>query len=493
MSKHSTGTQLNDVIVIGGGVAGLACAVALSDRGRRVTVIERAPRLGGRAASWTDAASGDTVDIGPHVFHSEYRNLLALLDRLGSSRLICWQRDPVLTIATRPAPTSLRHQLLPPPLSLMPSMMQAPGLSTADLLSMSRLTWQVLRFGEEKVDALDRISADDFFRQQGITERMIDWWWRFAAMVVTNVPLERCSAASLMRIHAHLSSYRDLHFGFAQVGLGELYTAQATRTIEAAGGRVLTSVEAQAILGAGRAEGVQLADGSSIHGSHVVCAVPPQALAPLVPEHWRAHAPFSQLGAFEPCPYISCYLWFDRPLGMQRFMSHLYSPERLNYDFYDLTQIRAGWQGRPTVTASNIIYSHRANGLNDDEVVAATVRELAEFAPAAAKARVVHARVHRIPMAIPCPVVGFERARPAACTAVPGLVLAGDWTRTHLPCSMEGAARSGFTAAEQVLAQAGCAVRLGREPRAYDGLGALVRPLAAWRRGQRANLARLAP
>lgn len=477
MATVNSSKQDRDVIVIGGGLAGLACAVALSDRGRRVTVLERSVRLGGRAASWTDPVTGDNVDIGPHVVHSEYRNLLALFDRLGTSRLIRWQPDPVLTIATRPKPTRLRHRLLPPPLSLMPSMMQAPGLGAADLMSMTRLTWQVLQFGEGQIDELDRIPAIDFFRQQGLTERMIDWWWRFAAMVVTNVPLERCSAASLMRIHAHLSSYRGLHFGFAKVGLGELYGVQAVRAIEAAGGQVLTSVEVKAIQGTGRAEGVVLADGSKLHAAHVVSAVPPQELAPLIPGPWRLHAPFSQLGMFEPSPYVSCYLWFDRRLGMERFMSHLCAPGRMNYDFYDLSQIREGWAGRPTVTASNIIYSHRANGLSDDEVIAATVRELAEFAPAAANAKVDHARVHRIPMAIPCPVVGFERARPDARTPVPGLVLAGDWTRTHLPCSMESAAKSGWTAAERVLAAAGCEVRLAREPRGPDGLGALVRPV----------------
>jgi 15-cis-phytoene desaturase len=476
MEKH---TESADVIVVGGGLAGLACAVALSDHGRRVTVLERSSRLGGRAASWTEPATGDVVDIGPHVVNSEYRNMLALLDRLGTSRLICWQPDPVLTIATRPTPTRLRHRLLPPPLSFMPGMFAAPGLSTADLLSMTRLTWEVLHFGEEKIAGLDSISAHEFLQRQGVSERMIDWWWRFAAMVVTNVPLERCSAASLMRIHAHLSSYRDLHFGFAQVGLGELYEAQATRAIEAAGGRVLLSAEVRAIIGNGRADGVLLAGGHQLHGSNVVSAVPPQALAQLLPARWRAQMPFSQLGVFEPSPYISCYLWFDRKVGMPRFVSHLFSPGRLNYDFYDLGQIRAGWAGRPTVTASNIIYSHRANGLSDEEVVAATVRELAEFAPAASAAKLVHSCVHRIPMAIPCPVVGFEQARPSARTPLPGLRLAGDWTRTQLPCSMEGAVKSGYAAAEQVLAETGCLVRLAREPRAFDGIGALVRPGAS--------------
>jgi 15-cis-phytoene desaturase len=474
---------VQDVIVIGGGLSGLACAVALSDRGLRAAVLERGERLGGRASSWADPATGDVVDIGPHVFHSEYRNMLALLERLGTSRLICWQDDPVLTIASKPRPVRLRHELLPPPFSLMPSMLPAPGLSMADFLSMSGVSWRVMRFGEEEIDALDRITAYEFFRSQGVTEPMIDWWWRFAAMVVTNVPLERCSAASMMRLHAQLSSYRGMHFGFARVGLGELYTQQAVHAIEAAGGRVLPDAEVVAVLGNGRADGARLADGTELHAGHVVCAVPPQELGPLLGDARRRMQPFDTLDGYEPSPYISCYLWFDRPLGMERFVSHLCTPDRLNYDFYDLSLIREGWEGRPSITASNIIYCHRAAGMSDGEIVAATVRELAEFAPEAARATVRHARIHRIPMAIPCPTVGFERMRPAARTPVAGLVLAGDWTQTHLPCSMESAVKSGWMAAEQVLADLGRPAAIAREPRPYDGLGALVRPVAAWRRG----------
>jgi 15-cis-phytoene desaturase len=477
------GKNVGGAIVIGGGLAGLSCAAALADRGVPVTLLESEQRLGGRAASWQDEATGDAVDLGPHVFHSEYRNMLAFLQRLGTSGLIRWQPDPVLTIASKPRAVHLRHGPMPPPFSLMGSMLGAPGLSLADLMSMSKLSWRVLRFGEEEVAQLDQMTALDYFRAQGVSERMIGWWWRFASMVVTNVPLERCSAASIMRIHAQLSSYRGLHFGFAQVGLGELYARQAVRAIEAAGGRVLLDTRVAGLTGQPQVDGVALADGTQLHARYVISTLPPQALAPLLPAALQSHEPFRRLNDFEPSPYISCYLWFDRPIGMERFVSHLYGPERLNYDFYDLTQIRKGWSGRPTVSASNIIYSHRAAGMDDGEIVAATVRELAEFAPQAAQAKVRHARVHRIPMAIPCPTVGFERMRPGAGTQAGGLLLAGDWTQTHLPCSMESAVKSGFTAAEQVLASLGRPARLALQPRPYDGLGAVVRPLATGQRG----------
>jgi 15-cis-phytoene desaturase len=450
------------VVVVGGGLAGLSCAVALADQGLKVTVLEAAPGLGGRASSWQHAATGDMVDIGPHIFHSEYHNMLAFLERLGTSRLITWQPGKVMTIASKP---------------------QATPLHLEDYLSMARVAMRGMKFGEEQVEELDDISALDYLRQQGVSEDLIDRWWRFAAMMVCNVPLERCSAASLLRIHAQLSGYKELHFGFGAVGLGELYTDQATKLIEDAGGRVLTGTMVTALLLDRRADGVLLEDGSKLFAETVVSAVPPWQLFDMLPPSLAAQAPFEDAGDVEPSPYISCYLWFDRELKTERFFSHLWSPRRLNYDFYDLCQIRQGWQGRPTVIASNIIYSHRAQGMTDEEIVRETVGEIAEFAPLAAQAKVVHADIHRIPMAVPCPVPGFERKRPPARSPVPGLVLAGDWTRTHMPCTMEGAVKSGFTAAEQVLAERGQEASFAIPSRTYDGVAGMVRSATARKHG----------
>ena len=148
---------MTQVTVVGGGLAGLACAVALADHGIAVTVVERNVRLGGRASCWREPVTGDVVDIGPHIFHSEYHNMLALLKRLGTRDLICWQPGKVLTIASKPKPTVLRHWPLPAPLSLMPSILGAPGLDAADYLSMAGVGWRDMRFGEEQVAQLDRI------------------------------------------------------------------------------------------------------------------------------------------------------------------------------------------------------------------------------------------------------------------------------------------------------------------------------------------------
>ena len=432
-------------------------------------VLEAAAELGGRARSWVHAPTGDVVDIGPHILHSEYANFLAFLERLGTRALVTWQPKKLITLASQP-PTVLRHRPLPPPLSLMPDLARAPDLGFGDLWSNNGPTWRAMKFGEEDVPELDRIAAFDYLKAEGVSTPMIDWFWRFAAMAVMNVPLEECSTAALLRVHAQLIGRRGIHFGFPAAGLSKLYVAQAVQAIGAGGGEVLRGAHARTLTQRDGLHVVVLQDGREVVARHCVCALPPQELEALAPG-------LAETRAFQPSPYISTYLWLDRKITDERFWALLWKPDRLNTDFYDLARIRPGWEGRPSVIASNIIYSHRAAHMDDAAIVQATLREAAEFAREAGNARVVHADVHRIPMAIACPKPGTEEKRPATQTRVPGLLLAGDWTRTRLPSSMESAVRSGYLAAEAVLADVGRPRLLAHAPKPTDGLAGAVRAL----------------
>ena len=147
------------MLVVGGGIAGLSAALALAEAGLRVVVLEKEARPGGRASSWRHEGSGDMVDIGPHVLTTAYRNLPALLERLGTADRVKWQDDTLLTFGnTRPA-TRLRHWPLTPPLSLLPDFMRAPGLGWRDLASNMRATWDALVFDESDVPRLDAVPA----------------------------------------------------------------------------------------------------------------------------------------------------------------------------------------------------------------------------------------------------------------------------------------------------------------------------------------------
>jgi 15-cis-phytoene desaturase len=353
-------------------------------------------------------------------------------------------------------------------------MARAPGLHLRDVVSNMRVTQRALEFCEADVASLDGISGLELLRSFGTTENMIDWFWRLASMAVMNVPIERCSAAALMRVHSQLIGHKGLHFGFPAVGLSRLYVEQSIRIIERAGGSVHLDSAVISVESKSQVHHVRTRD-DEVECRHVVFAIPPDALAALAPG-------LADTSSFEPSPYKSVYLWFDRRVTGERFWTHLWSPERLNYDFYDLANIRPAMHDRPSIIASNIIYSHRAEAMSEADIVRATVKEIAGFAPAAAQARLLHADVHHIPMAIPCPLVGSESRRPPTVTQTPGVFLAGDWTRTQLPCSMEGAVRSGQLAAEAVLADMSVERSLAIAPRLNDGL-------ARWLGGLRTRFA----
>jgi uncharacterized protein with NAD-binding domain and iron-sulfur cluster len=150
----------------------------------------------------------------------------------------------------------------------------------------------------------------------------------------------------------------------------------------------------------------------------------------------------------------------------------------LNCDFYDLSNIRPG-SHRGSLIATNSIHCPRAHCLTDEQIVLRTVREIGELIPQALQAQVVHARVHRIPMAIARPLPGTERLRPQTITPTDNFFLAGDWTRTLLPCSMESAAYSGLRAAELIWNSLGRPRTLVTPKAAPEGLTGWVNRMTA--------------
>jgi 15-cis-phytoene desaturase len=341
--------------------------------------------------------------------------------------------------------------------------------------------WQVVKLAfeidEEKLLRLDSINARDFLRDMGVSARFIERFWAFAAFAIMNVPLELASAAALMRFYRRMVGHRDLAIGFPDSGLGDIYAPQARALIEQAGGEVITQAEVINFLFDGeKICGVQLKDGRRLEARFCVSALPPQALRQIIPRDWLAKpGVFADLAHFEPVSYVSVYLWFDRKLTREQFWARAHSPHNLNCDFYDLSNINAGWQERPSVIASNIIYSQRVAGLTDAEIVERTLTEINEFLPHAAQARIVHTAIHRIPLAIPAPCPGNESRRPVTRTPINGLLLAGDWIQTRLPYSMESAVASGWLAAEYVLHDTGRPQKLAAEIPTMEELPVWIR------------------
>lgn len=448
----ATKTTDTDVVIVGGGLAGVTTAVGLTLEGVDVTLVEREPRLGGRAQSWEDPETGDPVHIGPHIFLSVYPNMMKLLETLGTDDQIVWQEDHFLTITEGREVQKATQWPLPAPLHFMSALVTDYRTSVVDKLSNGPVTLYAMQMKEEDVLRLDGINAYAFLRRMGVTKNFIHDFWAFACKAIMNVPIERCSAGALMRFYKRFIGHSEFCFGFPDGGLGDIYAPAARRMLEEHDQQVLLEREVVEFLGEnGRVDGVRLEDGTTITADKTVSALPPHQLRQLSPRRWiDDHQIFYDLVHFQPCPYVSSFIWFDRKLTDLKMWARVHCPNDLNCDFYDLSNIHTGWEDRPSVITSNTIYSKRAHGMTDREVVERTVDEIAEFLPEASMDRVTHWVVNRIPMAIHCPYPGTERRRPDVDAPVDNLWLAGDWTKTELPASMESACMSGWKVAEGV-------------------------------------------
>lgn len=469
-----------DVVVVGGGLAGLTAAVALSRAGVDCVLVERDERLGGRARSWRDDATGDPIHIGPHIFLSIYPNTFKLFDWLGTRGDIVWQDDHFITVADGQSTFVMDEVPLPPPMHFLPSVARDDRIRLRDKLSMIPLATYAMQLDEEDVLELDSMNAYPFLRGMGVTENYIRQFWAFTSRAIMNVPLEICSAGAIMRFFKRFIGHRNVHFGFPDGGLGELFAPQAVEFIREWGNEVWLETEVEGFLESrGRVDGVELADGRTVEADQTIAALPPNTLRTMIPREWMdRHEVFSDLSFFDPSPYISPYIWFDSKLTDMKMWAREHETHDLNCEFYDMSNIVTGWEDRPSFITSNIIYSHRAEGLSDDEIVEITVDEIADFLPEASMERVEDARVNRIPMAIHCPYPGSEQRRPDPDAPVENFILAGDWIQTHLPASMESATKSGWLAAERVMERRGKGADWAQEHPEVEGFTRLVDQVA---------------
>lgn len=446
------------VVVIGGGFAGLAAAIRLQERRHEVALFERRGVLGGRATSWRDAVTGDSVDNGTHLMVGAYRATLDLAHRAGAADLLLDQQNLRLDWVSDQGPASLDCPPLAAPLHLAFGLL---GLRVplAVKLQAMRLGLAVA-FGRSPVG----LTLADYFARCGQGKEARRLLWDPLALAILNETPERASAALFHRVYreAFLRDHRASRLVFLRRGWGEFAQRLADYFV-ARGGRLCRGARAERLLLEGaRVAGVALSErprsreaiaagepavAAEERADAVIAAVTPPALAALVPPEWRCRPPFDGLERFGAAPIVSVELWLDRSV-VDRVMVGLRDCE-LEWVF-DKGRLH-GREGGPQHLAFIVSAAYRSAVRRNAELVAAAEASLRRYFPAMAGAAIVRSLVLREPFATFASTPELEALRPEPLTPLPGLLLAGDWTNTGLPATIEGAVRSGERAADRLL------------------------------------------
>jgi squalene-associated FAD-dependent desaturase len=440
-------------VVVGGGLAGITAALALADAGVRVTLLESRPRLGGLAFSFQ---RGDlTVDNGQHVYLRCCTAYRWFLDRIDAAALAPVQDRldvPVLDAAAKPGRRlgRLRRDPLPVPLHLGRSLSTYPHLSLAERAKVGRaaLALRALDLADPALDAQD---FGSWLAAHGQSERAVEALWDLVGVATLNAVAGECSLALAAMVFKTglLSDPGAADIGWARVPLGELHDTLARKALDSAGVRteVRTRVTSLSLEDDDGRWSVQV-PGERIEADTVVLAVPQREAHDLLPAG-ALDAPENLL-AIHTAPILNIHVVYDRQVLTRPFFAALGSPVQWVFDRTEASGLREG---------QYLALSQSAAQDEIDEPVAALreryLPELQRLLPGARGAEVKDFFVTRERTATFAPAPGVGRLRPGARTKAPGLYLAGAWTATGWPATMESAVRSGVGAARAALGALG--------------------------------------
>ncbi|MCX8138068.1 MAG: hydroxysqualene dehydroxylase HpnE [Gemmataceae bacterium] len=476
------------VVVIGGGLAGLAATVALARRGVAVTLLEARPRLGGRAGSFRDTPTGQWLDVCQHVAMGCCTQLLQFFRTVGLQHYLVAQ--PRLVFLTPEGRHSyFQAACWPAPFHLSRALLAAHYLTPGDKIRILRGLAALLR-----CDPDEDVPLEPWLRTHGQTDRTLARFWNTVLVSALNEPCATAGRkyARKVFVEGFLQQRDGWRVHLPIVPLERLYGSELQAFFARHGVRVRLQAAVRRLLLdplQPRVAAVELRDASRLQADHYILAVPFYRLPDLLPPSLFEQFPvLDRIRQLETAPITSLHLWFDRPVlpwphavvvgGVSQWLfrrpfpagvalngTENFSPENSSpsADGHSATVLPSPQQPAvpPAVSAEShylqVVISastaHLAGGHAD--LQQRVVQELRQLLPAARTARLLHARVITEHQATFRPVPGVDRWRPPQASPLSNLALAGDWTATGWPATMESAVRSGYLAAQVVLQRAG--------------------------------------
>jgi squalene-associated FAD-dependent desaturase len=457
--------------VIGGGLAGLSSAVALAEAGLQVRLLEKRPHLGGRATSYT-LPDGSEVDNCQHVTLGCCTNLADFYSRVGAAGKISFY-DRLYFVDAQGRRSTMEASPLPAPLHLAPSFLLFGSLSLADKRGIANAMMAIATAGGHPA-GVDGVSMLDWLQRMKQTPAAIERFWRVVLVSALDEELSRTDARYGIEVFwkGFLANKNGYRVGIPSVPLAELYEG-CREAVMRRGGEVRLRAGIREIRVRDNCfESVVMDDGTETSADACIAAVPHEALLSLLPKEMvEENGTLSGLPNIRNSPITGVHLWYDRTVMAEPFLTLLDHTAQwvFNKSLLYRTSETNGAGARP-MSQSEKFLSADADGQYLQLVISASYdlvqksrqeiidicrRDLADVLPATRDAQLRKATVIKEVNATFSPAPGVDRWRPPQVSSVSNLFLAGDWTRTGWPSTMEGAVRSGYLAAEALLAAAG--------------------------------------
>jgi len=447
----------SNIAIAGGGLAGLAAACALADSGCRVTVFERRPYLGGRASSYEHPGTGEVIDNCQHVLFRVCTNLIEFYRRIGVEDQIRWYEDMTF-IEPGGRASLMRASAFPAPLHTAPSFLRFPFLGAKDKLVISRAIAALTLTAQPDTGE----SFLDWCRRHHQTEAAIERFWKPIVVSALSEHLDRISisyAAQVVR--ESMKSPPARHMGVPSLPLTDLYN-KAGDYIRARGSEIRLRTSLETFSPEASRVQIRLTGADTDKDKkeneesfdYLILALPFNTIDRVLPDIPSAAPLRETLTHFESCPITGIHLWFDRQITdldhavlLDRTIQWMFHKSRL------LATRGAAASAQPAGSYIELVVS-ASNSLIEksrSEIVDLALKEVREFFPGAHAATLLKSAVIKEVHATYSPRPGIDAHRPLQSTAWPRVFLAGDWTATGWPATMEGAVRSGYLAAEALL------------------------------------------
>lgn len=439
---------MGKVIVVGGGYAGLASATVLAEAGHSVDLLESRGFLGGRAYSIAPSGTFPApVDNGPHLFMGCYSQTLQLFHRIGVEEHLRWI-DPLALSWLTPGgkKVSLECAPLPAPLHLAWGLFFSNAFPWREKLSMARALSAFSRASFRIPAGVETVAQYLEATGQGPCAR--ERFWVPLCDAVMNVPPEVAPLRGLGEVlrRVFFGSRRDSALGVARLPLSEVVSAQAQSYLEGKGAQVRLHEGVQEFARRGSKTEVKTRSGGVYSADALLFAVPPSSLAALWPQGtWEAAAHFPQMGKSS---IVSIHVILDKPV----LEGHLVGLSGAKFEWVFNRNSNWGLEDKGQYLSFTASAADDLARMKDPELMALALKELTDRCPAAQGARILHSKVTREMAATFVWSRETDKLRPPCETPYPNVFLAGDWTDTGLPATLEGACLSGHRAAEKAQA-----------------------------------------